>query len=315
MGIRKTASGKYQGRITYKGKPYSTESFTKKTDAVKAEANLRIELHEGVHVQKDVGSITFDEWAVKVIQRRDVKEQTRANYLRDLRLHLSPTFGHNELRHITPTMVDDWFYSQPEIPARKNRYNVLSLVMTQAVRKREITFNPCLVEGARKDLTPERPLLSKEEFRRILVASTEEDRLLWTVLMIGGLRIGEGLALNRTDLDLKTGVLDISKQWIQQHARVEEGTKNGETRDVSLPTWLVDELKAHWKKKNPGIGEIPRAARAKDGEQVAGRPRTALSPEKIRKVQQYRVKGRPVNEIATLTGMSRASVYRALHDS
>lgn len=55
-----------------------------------------------------------------------------------------------------------------------------------------------------------------------------------------------------------------------------------------------------------------RAARAKAGEQVAGRPRTALTPAKIAKVKARAAKGQSAGEIATLEKMSRASVYRAL---
>lgn len=58
-----------------------------------------------------------------------------------------------------------------------------------------------------------------------------------------------------------------------------------------------------------------RAARAKDGDQIAGRPITAMTAENIRKVRQHKAKGRTVAEIVKLTGISRASVYRALADA
>ncbi|AZS41495.1 DNA-invertase hin [Microbacterium oxydans] len=57
-----------------------------------------------------------------------------------------------------------------------------------------------------------------------------------------------------------------------------------------------------------------RAARAKDGEQIAGRPITAMTAENVRKIRQHKAKGRTVAEIVKLTGISRASVYRALAD-
>ena len=57
-----------------------------------------------------------------------------------------------------------------------------------------------------------------------------------------------------------------------------------------------------------------RAARAKDGEQIAGRPITAMTAENIRKIRQHKAKGKTVAEIVKLTGISRASVYRALAD-
>lgn len=55
-----------------------------------------------------------------------------------------------------------------------------------------------------------------------------------------------------------------------------------------------------------------KAARSKDGEQVAGRPRTAMTDANVREVRKLKAKGRTVAEIVKLTGISRASVYRAL---
>lgn len=58
-----------------------------------------------------------------------------------------------------------------------------------------------------------------------------------------------------------------------------------------------------------------RAARAQAGEQVAGRPRTALSPSKVAEVHKLKAKGRTPSEIVKLAGISRASVYRALQSN
>lgn len=55
-----------------------------------------------------------------------------------------------------------------------------------------------------------------------------------------------------------------------------------------------------------------RASRAKEGEQVAGRPRTALSPANVALVQKLRAEGKGVAAIVTETGIPRSSVYRAL---
>lgn len=55
-----------------------------------------------------------------------------------------------------------------------------------------------------------------------------------------------------------------------------------------------------------------RASRAADGEQIAGRPRTAMTDANVAKVRKLRGKGHSAADIAKLTGMSRASVYRIL---
>lgn len=82
-------------------------------------------------------------------------------------------------------------------------------------------------------------------------------------------------------------------------------------RDVLI---LVAELERDMNSERVAEARAAKAARAQAGEQVAGRPRTAMTGEKIAKVRALRAKGRTASEIATLTGMSRASVYRALAD-
>lgn len=55
-----------------------------------------------------------------------------------------------------------------------------------------------------------------------------------------------------------------------------------------------------------------RSKRAKAGEQVAGRPRTALAPAKVKAIRAMRRDGMKIQEIAAEVKISRASVYRAL---
>lgn len=55
-----------------------------------------------------------------------------------------------------------------------------------------------------------------------------------------------------------------------------------------------------------------RVARVADGEQVAGRPRTANTAANVKKVLAYREKGHSMCDIARLTGSSSGSVHRIL---
>lgn len=77
---------------------------------------------------------------------------------------------------------------------------------------------------------------------------------------------------------------------------------------------LVAELERSMNAERVAEARAARAARAADGEQVAGRPRTALSPSKLAEVKKWHSKGWKPTEIAALTDMSRASVYRALQE-
>lgn len=75
---------------------------------------------------------------------------------------------------------------------------------------------------------------------------------------------------------------------------------------------LVAELERNMNAERVAEARAARAARATDGERVAGRPRSALTPDKIAKVRTLRAKGHSAADIAKLADMSRASVYRAL---
>lgn len=75
---------------------------------------------------------------------------------------------------------------------------------------------------------------------------------------------------------------------------------------------LVAEWEREMNAERVAEARAARAARATDGEQVAGRPRSALTPDKIAKVRKLHAKGHSAADIAKLADMSRASVYRAL---
>ncbi|MFF8187853.1 recombinase family protein [Microbacterium sp. NPDC016588] len=80
-------------------------------------------------------------------------------------------------------------------------------------------------------------------------------------------------------------------------------------RDVLI---LVAELERSMTAERVAEARAAKAARAQDGEQIAGRPRTAMTDANVREVRKLKAKGRSVAEIVKLTGISRASVYRAL---
>lgn len=75
---------------------------------------------------------------------------------------------------------------------------------------------------------------------------------------------------------------------------------------------LVAEWEREMNAERVAEARAARASRAAKGEQVAGRPRTAMTDANVKKVKKLREKGHSAADIARLTSMSRASVYRAL---
>lgn len=119
--------------------------------------------------------------------------------------------------------------------------------------------------------------------------------------------------LGRSALHVMQTISDLTERGIVVRSLKEGEDLTGATGKL-LAGFMI--LVAEWERamnaERVAEARAARAARAQAGEQVAGRPRTALSSEKITKARMLREKGHSAADIAKITGMSRASVYRAL---
>lgn len=75
---------------------------------------------------------------------------------------------------------------------------------------------------------------------------------------------------------------------------------------------LVAEWEREMNAERVAEARAARASRATEGEQVAGRPRTAMTDANVAKVKKLKSTGHGAADIAKLIGVSRASVYRIL---
>ncbi|MCK2035683.1 recombinase family protein [Microbacterium sp. SSW1-49] len=120
--------------------------------------------------------------------------------------------------------------------------------------------------------------------------------------------------LGRSALHVFQTIADLEERGVTVHSLKEsEAALTGATGEfVRKLMVLVAELERNMNAERVAEARAARAARAQSGEQIAGRPRTALSPSKVAEVQKLKAKGRTPSEIVKLAGVSRASVYRAL---
>jgi len=120
--------------------------------------------------------------------------------------------------------------------------------------------------------------------------------------------------LGRSTLHVMQTLADLEEREIKL-VSLKDGdqTYTGATgkfmRDMMV---LVAQWEREMNRERVAEARAARAARATSGEQVAGRPRTALTAEKIAAVRKRRAAKQSVAEIALIEKMSRASVYRAL---
>lgn len=168
---------------------------------------------------------TFAEAAERWLDRKRplLEQSTFEDYDRHLRLRLLPAFGQMKLRSITRTRVESYVTTldRENTLSRKTINDSLiplRQILGRAVRDGVLATNPA--ESPDRDtpieLPYERPqmhAMTRDQARMYLDSASNDYRVLAEVLLGGGLRIGEALALEWTDINWDTGTLAVSKTF------------------------------------------------------------------------------------------------------
>ena len=203
---------------------------------------------------------TFHEFASEWYAARcpEWKPKTQAAYLGELSDHLLPFFGSYRLDAIDVEAVDRYRarkVAEGRIGATYINKTIsrLGQILDVADERRLIDRNPVRINPRNRRLKPVKPrrhyLDRAEQIAALLDAAGAMDkaaegdgrsrhslsrRCLLAVLVFGGLRISEALALRWRDVDLASGRLYV------------DGTKtDAASRDVRLLPALAGELRAH----------------------------------------------------------------------
>ena len=186
---------------------------------------------------------TFAEFArTWLAAQHHLRPATRERYRWAVDAHLIPVFG----RHRLPEMCEDdvaRLIAELSATLRPSSVravvNVLSRVMSRAVRRGAITTNP--VAGLERWERPQgRPremrILQRHEIGRFLAAAPERHRPMLATLVFCGLRIGEALALRWSDVDVAAGRLRVRWQIdAKTGERVEPKTITAKRDIVLMP--------------------------------------------------------------------------------
>ena len=128
-------------------------------------------------------------------------------------------------------------------------YRLLRAVLMTAVNEdRLIPRNPCQVRGADREVAGERPVLSVAEVLALADAVPARYRAMILLTTFASLRFGEVTALERRDIDLDAGVVEVRRAFVEVRG---EGLVAGPPksraglRRVGLPRAVVAELRKH----------------------------------------------------------------------
>ena len=139
----------------------------------------------------------------------DALIRTHCQQLRSVKLHEVTVRHIDDLLHHVATTVSP--------TTAGNLHRTLRSAFTVAVRRGLVSTNPCRYATVPRVAHVEVEPLSVAEVHRLLsIAAGERNAARWAVALALGLRQGEALALQWSDIDLENGTLAVRRQ-LQRH--------------------------------------------------------------------------------------------------
>lgn len=266
--VRQLDSGRWQARYSHAGGRHTaaaadgSPTFDTKRDALKALARVRLDVEAGAWsqpakrsrdgAQSSGPALTFAAYSELWLAERDLAVRTREHYAQLLRDHIVPTFGAMALPDITAAMVTTWHarLSGTTGPtARAQSYGLLRAILRTAVDQELLTVTPCRVRGAgqTKRARKIRPATLAEP-EAVVAALPSRYRPMALLAAWCALRFGELAELRRSDVDLKTGTVTISRGVVRtkEHTRLVKDPKTeAGRRTVAIPPHLIPIVREH----------------------------------------------------------------------
>jgi integrase len=254
--IRRLPSGRWQAR--YPGpdgldRP-APDTFATKTDADVWLTMKEAEIRGGDWLDPDAGSVLFGDYARSwVVERPNLRPKTVQLYKGLVRLHLAPMLGTLAVADIKERTVRRWRKSLldsgvgPVTVAKA--YRLLKAVLNTAVDDGLIKRNPCRIDGAGQEHSPERPVLTIAQVFALADAFTDRRyRLLILLAVFCSLRWGELAALARSCVDIDEGIIAVRVSVVElSRGPLVTGPPKSVAgrRDVVIPGFLLPDVIAH----------------------------------------------------------------------
>ena len=286
--LRKRKDGRWEGRYTAgcdpaTGKPIHKSVLAKTQSEAKEKLKQAIAEAEKLDMSR-AKSYTLGAWIklwYEVYAEPRLREKTKDYYLNYIDNHIIPELGNTPLEKLTTIQIKK-FYNDLHKSGRIQRYTHIKLkdkgLSTRVVRGIHTLLNNCLEQAVAERLILTNsaqgcklPQLEKREMKILpqerigmYLAEAEKRGLLaaFYLELTTGLRRGELLALQWTDLDVESKTLSITKQVnrINGELVVSPPKTRNSVRTLALPQQAVDLLIAEHKKhpRNPYLFPSPK---------------------------------------------------------
>ncbi len=203
----------------------------------------------------DAGRVTVREFLDRWLDAAapTLRPATRRRYADLVRLHILPTVGNVKVAKLGPADVQrlyaDRLAAGLSPTSVRHVHGVLHRALDQAVRWGLLARNVTDTVDPPRRSTPEAKAWDARQVAAFLaVAGGDDLNALWRLALLAGLRRGELLGLDWTDLDLDRGTLAVRRTLSRgADSRLIAGepkTASGR-RQIALPTSAVDALRRH----------------------------------------------------------------------
>ena len=245
--IKRREDGRWRARYRDDAGKEHARHFGRKTDAQRWIDETTAAVVTGQYVDPKAGRMTVREYATTWQAAQVTREHTTRNTDVALRLHVLPTIGDRPLASVRPSDMQALVktLSATLAPGTVGQvYKVAGRMFAAAVDDRVIVASPCHRVRLPRDDRPEVVVPTVEQIAALAGAVSPRYRALVVMLAGSGLRIGEALGLNVSDVDFLRRTVKVERQRLPS-GRIGPPKTTKSARTVPLGQVVIDELAAH----------------------------------------------------------------------
>ena len=239
-GITMRKDGRYMARFQYEGENYTLYGSDPDKLLVQIE-DLKYEVRHGIYEKEQ--NITVDSWFstwMEEYKRHQVKPTTYDLYERTYEGHIKPYIQKKKLKEIRPEHIQRILNAESKVVKRQTLtriHVILNGLFRQAYKNGIIQRNPVersTLPKLREDA--ERRVMTREEqalFMRYAKQTYYGD--IFEVALSTGMRKGELLALEWSDIDFNNRMIHVTGTLIRVNSRYVKGTPKSKTSRRDIP--------------------------------------------------------------------------------